>query len=520
MVDHVGQQLQTAFGNILTLLFAGRLKKSVSLAGAKVLLGTNEHLRRFGPGGYPQVDHHQAEQPQFDYEAELALVAQFQDQFHELDQALTALQPLPGPPAQPTRTPMRLFNRFALLDLESGVQQEQEVIEVQVLTASRIIRVAWFYAATETQPAEGPGHPFVAAAAELPGEGLDTGLVHCGWHKEGRMRHVPSLTTWLHLCPVVAPCKPLQAPRSSQEATQPAASEPGPNTPPPANRTKAEPAAEPTEPTKGEGKGKGKAAKPSQHHSPAALNMQRIGESRWRPLELCYWPDQGALPAKGKEYPGLGYKRLRDKPPKAQQQQQQPAEAQYTLSTLLSLYNKQLLGRDGKGVYGKGAFPAPLLMSALQFVLQHLLARLVFLTGLVSRTSKPDMGWMAYLRNVVPNGITTGLDIGFSNMSLVFITMSFYTMCKSTVPVYLLLFAFLWRIEKPSWELAAVVAIICSGLVLLVEGESSFNAIGFALVMTASCLAGLRFTLTQVLLHGHQDAGKWCPQADSVAEEL
>ncbi|KAJ9510015.1 hypothetical protein QJQ45_011645 [Haematococcus lacustris] len=60
----------------------------------------------------------------------------------------------------------------------------------------------------------------------------------------------------------------------------------------------------------------------------AALNMQRIGESKWRPLELCYWPDQGALPAKGKEYPGLGYKRVRDKPPKAQEQQQQPAEAQ------------------------------------------------------------------------------------------------------------------------------------------------------------------------------------------------
>ncbi|KAL6748544.1 hypothetical protein V8C86DRAFT_3146586 [Haematococcus lacustris] len=36
--------------------------------------------------------------------------------------------------------------------------------------------------------------------------------------------------------------------------------------------------------------------------------------------------DPGALPAKGKEYPGLGYKRLRDKPPKAQEQQQQPAE--------------------------------------------------------------------------------------------------------------------------------------------------------------------------------------------------
>ncbi|KAJ9529852.1 hypothetical protein QJQ45_022258 [Haematococcus lacustris] len=98
-------------------------------------------------------------------------------------------------------------------------------------------------------------------------------------------------------------------------------------------RTKAEPgAAEPTQPPKG----KGKAAKAKPAPQPgrwldrdcnAALNMQRIGESRWRPLELCFWPDQGALPAKGKEYPGLGYKRLRDKPPKAQEQQP-PAVAQ------------------------------------------------------------------------------------------------------------------------------------------------------------------------------------------------
>ncbi|KAJ9519731.1 hypothetical protein QJQ45_013407 [Haematococcus lacustris] len=99
-------------------------------------------------------------------------------------------------------------------------------------------------------------------------------------------------------------------------------------------RTKAEQPAEPTQPNKGTGKGKGKAAKAKPAPQPgrwldrdcnAALNMQRIGESRWRPLELCWWPEQGKLPAKGKEYPGLGYKRLRDKPPKAKQQ---PAAAQ------------------------------------------------------------------------------------------------------------------------------------------------------------------------------------------------
>ncbi|KAJ9507482.1 hypothetical protein QJQ45_006495 [Haematococcus lacustris] len=44
----------------------------------------------------------------------------------------------------------------------------------------------------------------------------------------------------------------------------------------------------------------------------AALNLQRAGESKWRPLELCRWPHRGRLPAKGKEYPALGFKKLRD----------------------------------------------------------------------------------------------------------------------------------------------------------------------------------------------------------------
>ena len=48
---------------------------------------------------------------------------------------------------------------------------------------------------------------------------------------------------------------------------------------------------------------------------------------------------------------------------------------------------------------------------------------------------------------VVPNGISTGLDISFSNKALVYITTSFYTMVKSTSPMFLLLFAFIFRLE-------------------------------------------------------------------------
>ncbi|KAJ9505743.1 hypothetical protein QJQ45_029263 [Haematococcus lacustris] len=80
--------------------------------------------------------------------------------------------------------------------------------------------------------------------------------------------------------------------RSSQATTPAAASEPGPSTPPPAKRSKrteAEQAAEPSQPTRGKGKSQGKAAEAKPAPQPgrwldrdcnAALNMQRIGESR------------------------------------------------------------------------------------------------------------------------------------------------------------------------------------------------------------------------------------------------
>lgn len=79
---------------------------------------------------------------------------------------------------------------------------------------------------------------------------------------------------------------------------------------------------------------------------------------------------------------------------------------------------------------------------------------------------------------------------------------------------------------RPSWSLAGVVAVIVSGLLLLVRGEADFDATGFVLVMSASCMSGLRFTLTQVLLHGNrgsngsssQQEGPGKPAADSHGE--
>ncbi|KAJ9509903.1 hypothetical protein QJQ45_011488 [Haematococcus lacustris] len=48
------------------------------------------------------------------------------------------------------------------------------------------------------------------------------------------------------------------------------------------------------------------------------LNLQRIGESKQRPIELCRWDDLEALPPIGKEYQQR-YKLVNDRLPKGRQ---------------------------------------------------------------------------------------------------------------------------------------------------------------------------------------------------------
>lgn len=52
-----------------------------------------------------------------------------------------------------------------------------------------------------------------------------------------------------------------------------------------------------------------------------------------------------------------------------------------------------------------------------------------------------------------------------------------------------------------------MVGIISCGLLLLVYGETRFNLLGFIVVMVASMLSGLRWTITQVLLQGTGQTG-------------
>jgi len=103
-------------------------------------------------------------------------------------------------------------------------------------------------------------------------------------------------------------------------------------------------------------------------------------------------------------------------------------------------------------------------------------------------------------KKAVPTAVATGLDVGLSNLSLKTISLSFFTMCKSSSLIFVLLFAFLFRLEKFSIRLVAVIFLIFFGVLLMVATETHFILGGFLLVLTASALGGFRWALTQLLL--------------------
>eukprot|EP00128_Syssomonas_multiformis_P007315 Colp12_sorted_trinity150504_noHs@10447 len=106
-----------------------------------------------------------------------------------------------------------------------------------------------------------------------------------------------------------------------------------------------------------------------------------------------------------------------------------------------------------------------------------------------------------FWKKVVPTGLTGALDIALSNTSFLFVTVSLYTMCKSTAIVFLLIFALIFKIEKPKWQLLLVIGLIATGVFMFSYGDTTFDIRGFIMVMTAAMLGGLRWVLTQMLMH-------------------
>ncbi|KAJ3386295.1 Triose-phosphate Transporter [Entophlyctis sp. JEL0112] len=104
----------------------------------------------------------------------------------------------------------------------------------------------------------------------------------------------------------------------------------------------------------------------------------------------------------------------------------------------------------------------------------------------------------------MPTALCAVLDIGLSNASLQYISIPFYTIVKSVVPVWVLVFSIACGVERMSFAVFAVVSMMCLGVAFTVAGEIKFSTLGFTLIQVAAMSSGMRWALTQVLLRNHK----------------
>jgi len=168
----------------------------------------------------------------------------------------------------------------------------------------------------------------------------------------------------------------------------------------------------------------------------------------------------------------------------------------FVFSGLLSLYNKYVYG------WTRMAFPCPLLMTSFHFLIQFIWS--YTLSSIYPITFGGDqvdaMSWNTYLSVAIPCGLVTSLDVGLSNVALVRITMTFYNMVKSSSPIFVVISAYCFGIEKITPALILTVLVISAGEMLTVIGEVEFDMIGFILVLSAAILSGMRWTVVQLKL--------------------
>jgi solute carrier family 35 protein C2 len=129
-------------------------------------------------------------------------------------------------------------------------------------------------------------------------------------------------------------------------------------------------------------------------------------------------------------------------------------------------------------------------------------ATLACLITRLPRFRQPALARKTIQKVVVPIGLCTALDIGFSNWSLLMVSVSFHMIIKGTIPAFVLLAGWLLRLEPMSTLTAASIALVCIGIGLASSAEVSFSGFGLLTGLASAAMSGLRWALTQLLMKG------------------
>ncbi|CAH0045813.1 unnamed protein product [Clonostachys solani] len=158
-----------------------------------------------------------------------------------------------------------------------------------------------------------------------------------------------------------------------------------------------------------------------------------------------------------------------------------------------------------KWIISSGGFTILLTCLHLTFasIVTQILART---TNLLHRRHNLPIDRKFFLRRILPMGIVASGSLVCSNLSLVWLSVSFQQMVKGCSPVLTLFVSWLLGVRKVTKSDILNVIIIVGGVVLASAGEVHFTVIGVVYQLAALLFEATRVVLIQIMLTGEDIA--------------
>uniref|UniRef100_A0A914I854 Sugar phosphate transporter domain-containing protein n=1 Tax=Globodera rostochiensis TaxID=31243 RepID=A0A914I854_GLORO len=169
----------------------------------------------------------------------------------------------------------------------------------------------------------------------------------------------------------------------------------------------------------------------------------------------------------------------------------------YPLSVGLTFYQKWFIKH----------YRLPLLIVAGHYVTKLLLATTIrSVVEWAQKNRRVRVPLQEQFRWLMPIGFCASLDIGLSNWSLEYVTISLYTMAKSSSILFIVAFSLLLRLERWRASLGTSAILIAFGLFLFTWRSTQLDMWGLLLVELAALCTGIRWTISQLIMQGEECA--------------
>ncbi|KAJ1367986.1 hypothetical protein KIN20_029498 [Parelaphostrongylus tenuis] len=168
----------------------------------------------------------------------------------------------------------------------------------------------------------------------------------------------------------------------------------------------------------------------------------------------------------------------------------------YPLSIGLTFYQKWLLK----------SYKLPLFVVCCHYIVKWFAAISIRFFYEIVRRKRIRLQMKEQLRWLAPIGICASLDIGLSNWALEYVTVSLYTMAKSSSILFIVAFSLLLRLERWRPALGIEAGLIASGLFLFTWNSAQLDLTGLLLVELAASCTGVRWTVSQLVMQREEQA--------------